>query len=59
MQIKYRKKKLRALLSLKTSSVVRSISDHANENTVIDYDVFETLAANQSASLVLQMMEKM
>jgi adenosylhomocysteine nucleosidase len=37
--------------------VIRSISDHANENTVIDYDVFEALAANQSASLVLQMLE--
>jgi len=39
--------------------VIRSISDHANENTVIDYDVFEALAANQSASLVLKMLEKM
>ena len=39
--------------------VIRSISDHANENTEVDYNVFEALAANQSASLVLQMLEKM
>ena len=39
--------------------VIRSISDHANENTEVDYNAFEALAANQSASLVLQMLERM
>jgi len=39
--------------------VIRNIFDHANENTGVDYNAFEVLAANQSASLVLQMLEKL
>jgi len=39
--------------------VIRSISDHADENAEVDYNVFEALAANQSANLVLKMLEKM
>lgn len=38
--------------------VVRSISDHADNEATISYEAFEQIAANNSAKLVLKMIEK-
>lgn len=37
--------------------VIRSISDNADSNASVNYDEFEIIAANNSATLVLNMLE--
>jgi len=37
--------------------VIRSISDNADDNAALYYDEFESIAANNSAMLVLNMLE--
>jgi adenosylhomocysteine nucleosidase len=39
--------------------VIRSISDLANGEATIDYEAFEEMAANQSASIVVKMVEQL
>jgi len=37
--------------------IIRSISDNADKNVALNYDEFENIAANNSAMLVLNMLE--
>lgn len=37
--------------------IIRSISDNADDNATLSYDEFETIASNNSAKLVLNMLE--
>lgn len=39
--------------------IIRSISDNADNNATVSYDEFETIASNNSAKLVLNMLEIM